>query len=167
MFFIFGYLSLFSFIHSFILSQVDEVFWSFWVYTGSLLRQNILVWARDGFNSVISFKQIVYLCRIAKHFGNLFIYFFFLSLWSLFIKIWWNSELPTTLSFFGRNILIHFSDVGLLPSVPSTGWEVKYLLLHLRHKINSFNCYFVFSSYQSVLYVCRIGNKQFLKIKCN
>jgi len=97
----------------------------------------------------------------------IYLFIFFLSLWSLFIKIWWNSELPTTLSFFGRNILIHFSDVGLLPSVPSTGWEVKYLLLHLRHKINSFNCYFVFSSYQSVLYVCRIGNKQFLKIKCN
>ena len=35
--------------HSFIHSQVDEVFWSFWVYTGSLLRQNILVWARDDF----------------------------------------------------------------------------------------------------------------------
>jgi hypothetical protein len=67
--------------------------------------------------------------------SNLFFYFLCsLSLWSLFIGIWWNSELPTTLSFFGRNILIHLSDVGLLHSVPYTGGEVNYSLLHFRKK---------------------------------
>jgi len=46
---------------------------------------------------------------------------------------------------FGMIFLIHLSDVGLLNSVPYTGREVNYLLLHLRNKINSFYCYFEFS----------------------
>ena len=128
-----------AFIHSFSSRWTFLKFLSiYWVCT-----ETRMFWFEPEMVFTLSFlqSQLFSWCRIAKHFSQ--VTFSFLMLFVL-VSFHWDL-LPTTLLFFGRNILIHLSDVGLLHSVPYTGWEVNCLLLHLRNKISFFFCYFEFS----------------------
>jgi hypothetical protein len=130
------------------LSPVDQVYWILWAYTGSLIRQHTVFWFQLEMVLTPWFLLSKFFSRyrISEYFQQFTFYFIcLLKLWSLCINIWLYSELSNKLLFLVRNIFRHLPDIGLVPPLPYTGWEVNYFSLHLGSKLNPFYCSFEFN----------------------